>query len=57
MILSNVDKSRVIEIRKSEVHAGLVVFLNGEFKKYISYDKVIAYLNELENNNFSIDIF
>lgn len=57
MILSNIDKSEVIEIRKSEIHEGLVIFLNGEFKRYISYDKIIAYLKELENNNFSIDIF
>ena len=57
MILSNADKSKVIEIRKSETHEGLVVFLNGEFKKYISYNQVIDYLKELENNNFSIDIF
>ena len=57
MILSNIDKSQVIEIKKSEAHEGLVIFLNGEFKRYISYDKVIAYLNELEKNNFSIDIF
>lgn len=57
MILSNIDRSAVIEIRKSELHEGLAVFLNGEFKKYIKYSQVIDYLKELENNNFSIDIF